>query len=343
MTEKTDFGTYMRTQVRQGSAAGLRYERRYERPVETVWEALTDPARLADWMGAARVEPYVGGRYELFIDTAQPMKGRVVTWKSPELLEFSWNGAGAPQSLVRCELVREGSGTRLIFMHRALRFAATCLSLGVFRMTYLKQQRNPLRQVANVGLVLLLHAGLGYVVVTALGHSVVEVLRGATEVQVIDELKPVDQPPPLPSPPKLFPTPLATIVPPEIRVQSQSQLQQVRSDPDLIQPLFRPPEEKAPVQPVRVAPIIDAARSCKLPQYPAVSVRMSEEGLVDLDFLIEPDGHVADSRIAHSSGHGRLDDAARDALALCRFTPGTVDGKPESSWAHIRYRWTLAQ
>ena len=210
-------------------------------------------------------------------------------------------------------------------------------------MSYFKQQRNPRRQLANAGLVLLIHVGLGYALVVGLGHSVVQVIRSATEVRVIQEIKPPETAP-LPMPPKLLPPPpLAQIVPPEIQVatQSQSQLRQVSPEAQTVP--YVVPEQKQPPQPVRVAPVIDAARACQQPQYPAVSTRMGEEGVVDLEFLIDLDGRVADSRIATSSGHERLDRAARDALALCRFTPGTIDGKPERSWAHLRYRWQLAQ
>lgn len=340
MKDRSDLGPY----VRNGSAAGLRYERRYDRPVETVWKALTEPARLADWMGAARVEPYVGGRYELFIDSPQPMRGRVVTWQPPELLEYSWHSAGAPSSLVRCELVPDGAGTRLIFMHRAFRFAASCLSLGVFRMSDFKQPTSPRRQLANIGLVLLIHIGLLYALMTGLGHTMVQVLRGATEVRVIDLPKPADLPPPLPAPPRLLP-PSPTFVLPkievEVRTPSESQLKQVVLDGPIAPPVQT--SEPAPPPPLRVAPVIDAARSCTLPQYPAVSIRLGEEGAVDLEFLIGLDGRVADSRIAKTSGHPRLDEAARAALALCRFTPGTVDGKPERSWGHLLYRWRLDQ
>ena len=63
---------------RHGDSADLRYERRYPRPIETVWAALTDPTRLADWFAEARVEPHVGGRYELFIDRPQPIDRKSV-------------------------------------------------------------------------------------------------------------------------------------------------------------------------------------------------------------------------------------------------------------------------
>jgi protein TonB len=321
--------------VRFGSSSGLRYERRYDRPVETVWKALTDPVRLADWMGQARVDPYVGGRYELFIDSADPMRGKVVTWQPPQLLEFSWTSPESPASVVRCELVRDGAGTKLIFMHRAIRFAR-----GVFRMNYLKQQKNPLRQAANFWLVLLLHLGFGYLLVTSLGHAVIEVVRGPMDARVIEPTKPLDQP--LPISPKLFPPPRDYFPVPDFVIKTgPSVLTQTTDDkPD---PVVRKQEDAAPLVPVRKAPVIDAARSCAKPDYPARAIRADWQGVVDLEFLIGLDGRVVDSRIAKSSGHDLLDTAARDALSLCRFTPGTVDGKPEQSWAHLRYNWRLDQ
>jgi uncharacterized protein YndB with AHSA1/START domain len=105
---------------RRGDLVDLRYERRFARPVETVWAALTEPARLEDWLGSAVVEPFVGGRFELFTDRPRPMFGRIVTWQPPALLEFSWDTGDAPATLVRCELTREGDGTLLVFRHNGI-------------------------------------------------------------------------------------------------------------------------------------------------------------------------------------------------------------------------------
>ncbi len=58
-------------------------------------------------------------------------------------------------------------------------------------------------------------------------------------------------------------------------------------------------------------------------------------------FLIDLDGRAIKSEVVRSSGHKRLDEAARAALSLCKFKPGTVDGKPEQSWAPIQYVWKL--
>lgn len=111
-----ELGTFQR----HGDRVDLRYERHYPHPIETIWAALTDPARLNDWMGLALVEPHVGGRYELFIDRPRPMTGRILTWEPPRLLEFSWDTGDAPGTVVRCELVPDGGGTRLIFLHKGV-------------------------------------------------------------------------------------------------------------------------------------------------------------------------------------------------------------------------------
>ena len=62
-----------------------------------------------------------------------------------------------------------------------------------------------------------------------------------------------------------------------------------------------------------------------------------------LRFLIDVDGRVIESKVEASSGYNRLDDAAKNAMAKCQFKPATVDGKPEQSWASIKYTWRLEQ
>ncbi|MBV5325373.1 MAG: TonB family protein, partial [Rhodospirillaceae bacterium] len=57
--------------------------------------------------------------------------------------------------------------------------------------------------------------------------------------------------------------------------------------------------------------------------------------------LIDADGTVLESKVEASSGFERLDQAALRGLALCHFKPGTVDGRPERSWARMRYVWKL--
>ncbi|MCI4368203.1 MAG: SRPBCC domain-containing protein [Thermoplasmata archaeon] len=66
--------------------------------VEDVWAAWVEPAPLARWLAKrARVEPHVGGPYELFWDLEHPevnsTLGCTVTAVNEEyLLEFHWRG-----------------------------------------------------------------------------------------------------------------------------------------------------------------------------------------------------------------------------------------------------------
>lgn len=93
--------------------------------------------------------------------------------------------------------------------------------------------------------------------------------------------------------------------------------------------------------PVRRAARIDAAISCRLPEYPPAARRAGETGTVRLRFLVDVDGQVAETVVDGSSGFARLDAAARDALSLCHFQPGTIDGRPERAWARLDYVWKL--
>ena len=82
-------------------------------------------------------------------------------------------------------------------------------------------------------------------------------------------------------------------------------------------------------------------QSCAKPSYPPGALQAKRTGTVTLAFLIEESGAVADSRVKKSSGHPDLDEAARDAIKLCKFNAGVKDGKPQKSWMHMQYVWTL--
>ena len=82
-------------------------------------------------------------------------------------------------------------------------------------------------------------------------------------------------------------------------------------------------------------------KACSKPVYPAISLKKEQTGAVTLQFLIDVDGLVVESKIDKSSGYIALDNAARDALKLCKFKPGTKDGKPVQSWTKMQYVWSL--
>ena len=96
----------------------------------------------------------------------------------------------------------------------------------------------------------------------------------------------------------------------------------------------------APAQAADTRPVADF-NTCAKPHYPKESLLAKHVGTVTLGFLVDDTGSVVDAKIGKSSGHVLLDEAARDAIKLCKFRPAMADGKPVQEWAKVQYVWTL--
>ena len=208
---------------------------------------------------------------------------------------------------------------------------------------YASLQRSPRKHVLGILFVILFHLALLWVIQSGLAKKFVKIIKGPVEAQLIEDVKPDIPPPPPPPPPKNLPPPPDYVPPPDIvntSVSSSNSIGNVSSTPVPVNvPAPALPAPPAPVQ--VVAPIINVAANCQKPSYPSASVRNEEEGTVQLRFLIGVDGKVIDTKVEKSSGFSRLDDAAIRALSKCDFKPGTVNGKPEQSWARVDYKWKL--
>lgn len=77
------------------------------------------------------------------------------------------------------------------------------------------------------------------------------------------------------------------------------------------------------------------------PHYPAESRRCREQGLVLLRVMIDELGHVVSIDIQRSSGHARLDAAARDAVERALFRPYLENGVARTVLATIpiEFNW----
>ncbi|CAB1369551.1 energy transducer TonB [Denitratisoma oestradiolicum] len=202
---------------------------------------------------------------------------------------------------------------------------------------YFQPQKNASRRMTSIGLVVLLHIGIGYALLTGLHRAVVDVIRDPFDVNIIEDAKkpPPDKPPP-PPPKNLPPPPPPPQVPmPEVALPAAT----VSSGPT-ITVATKQEAPPPPVASVRVPPVVSAS-SCTKPEYPAASKRLEEEGTVVLNFLIDVDGRVVQGKVEGTSGFERLDKAALDALGRCQFKPGSVDGRPEQAWAKMKYTFKL--
>ncbi len=172
---------------------------------------------------------------------------------------------------------------------------------------------------------ILLHALLWWAISSGLARQVVRMTENTVEAVLMSEA-----PPPAPAAPPP-PTPKTPAPPPPAPTSTAPAITQTNTPP-----------VAAPTAPaIRTGAVIQAGASCAKPDYPSASRRLEEEGTVILKFLIGVEGKVLQADIEKSSGYTRLDDAARNALSKCQFRPGTVDGKPEQSWATIAYKWRL--
>ncbi len=193
----------------------------------------------------------------------------------------------------------------------------------------------------SIALVVLLHFALLWAIQSGLAHKVVQVAKVVVQAELISEVTPSLPPPPAtaPKPPPPAPAPPPTA--PVVTTPSPAAIQLPAATPVAAPapPPAATPAHAAPA--VRTSAVIQAGATCAKPDYPSASRRVEEEGTVTLKFLIGVDGRVMQAEVEKTSGFQRLDEAARNALSKCQFKPGTVDGKPEQSWASIKYTWRL--
>jgi uncharacterized protein YndB with AHSA1/START domain len=131
---------------REGEAAVLRFERLLNRPVGEVWDALTRPARLRDWLADVSIDAVGGGQVELRFGSPPRyfVTGEVTQIDPPKVLEHTWTSPGGPDRVVKWQLIPVGDRGILLLTHAArghwdeagtlaawhlhLAFLATCLA-----------------------------------------------------------------------------------------------------------------------------------------------------------------------------------------------------------------------
>ncbi|MGH8739945.1 MAG: energy transducer TonB, partial [Burkholderiales bacterium] len=75
--------------------------------------------------------------------------------------------------------------------------------------------------------------------------------------------------------------------------------------------------------------------------YPARSRRIGEQGRVILRVLVSPRGLADEVQVRTSSGHARLDEAARTTVSRWRFVPANRGSQPVAAWVLIPVSFRL--
>ncbi len=230
------------------------------------------------------------------------------------------------------------------------------------RLDYAQQQRNPGKHLVGLTFVVVLHLLLIWALVSGLARQVIEVIKAPIETKIIEEVKPPPPPPPenLPPPPPTAPPPPSFVPPPEVDIKppptpppptiTTTQVVPPPAPPVRIEPAApviappAPPAPPPPAPPKRTAAQVNF-NACEKPEYPRAARRAEAQGLVVVTYTMDVNGVVSDAKIEKSSGvtreHRMLDKATLDAVLACKGTPGTVDGKAQTTSGRIEYNWTL--
>ena len=99
-----------------GDNCELRFVRDLPHPIEKVWSALTEPARIADWLAAdAHMDLRVGGRVHM---GEHDIESTVTDIDPPKLIQYGWSGPKMNDGgQVRWELDQVPDGTHLVLTH----------------------------------------------------------------------------------------------------------------------------------------------------------------------------------------------------------------------------------
>lgn len=154
--------------------------------------------------------------------------------------------------------------------------------------------------------------------------------------------------PPAPPPPEIVPdmrTPqLQVAVMPQLEVAIQTPPSE-RAISVAVSPAPPPPPAPAAAPQVdrSIPKLITAVEYVRepAPRYPPQSRRLREQGLVVLKVLIDEHGMASRIEVETSSGHARLDDAAREAVARAAFRPYIEDGAPRRALVLIPIEFAL--
>ena len=98
----------------------VRMEDVYATSAEDLWSALTDPVRLARWIGAFEGDLRVGGTFSARFTSGWEGPGRVKICRPPELLLVVMAPGGPDETEIEATLTPAGERTRLVIEERGI-------------------------------------------------------------------------------------------------------------------------------------------------------------------------------------------------------------------------------
>jgi len=204
------------------------------------------------------------------------------------------------------------------------------------------------RKAVSIGLVVLLHAALGYAFITGLAYNVIK--KAAQDLKVVDVQDtpppPEQKPPPPPPEQKFEPPPI--VAPPPV-VQTQTIAPPIVSVPAPPPVVITPTAPPAPPPPP--APVVSKAAGAKgdpaqwvtSDDYPPSALREEREGVTKVSWQINEAGRIENCQVVSSSGSPDLDETACRVLTRRgRYSPALdQSGKPMRTSQSRSIRWQI--
>jgi protein TonB len=191
------------------------------------------------------------------------------------------------------------------------------------------------KRIGPLGAIILLHIAFFYALESGLIKKATDALPKEVFVSFITPEHAPEPAPPKPAPkpiPKTVPIVKKTVAPPlpVINTPSPTAVTAPPSPPQPQTPVAAAPEPSpapaAPAVPKLVTTGVEYLRPPQ-PEYPPMSKRMGESGIVKLRVLVNEKGRPESVEVVQSSNSVRLDEAARQALRTTLFKPRMEDGK----------------
>ena len=215
-------------------------------------------------------------------------------------------------------------------------------------MSYAQRKEMAGNRTAAIVIVAILHALLGYAIVTGLAYNVIK--KAAEDLKTFDveeEPPPPEETPP-PPPENIPDVPPPVVAPPPIirtNVAPPPVVSVPVAPPVVITPTA-PPAPPAPPPPRVVQPKSAVGNLQGLfgeDDYPTSALENEEQGTVNVRLGVGPNGRVTDCSVLASSGSRTLDAATCRVLkSRARFTPATDNtGAATSGSVTQRITWRI--
>jgi periplasmic protein TonB len=198
----------------------------------------------------------------------------------------------------------------------------------------------PLGALGRMSLVAAIHAVALLAIMRSLGIGVAP--ADPPPDITIDIRKETRPPEEIPPPPEV-PIVKSEILLPDVPIEDlRFEPQDVITGPVAPEYVEQPPTGSAEPRPQIVGVRQDPRNPLSKPQYSARMIREGNQGTIEIEVYVQPNGRVGDARVVRSTGFEELDRAAlAEAKRNWRLLPATRDGVAIAQWHRLRVTYRL--